>query len=308
MNSPPPTGEVAFSPTGEVAFSPTGEVAFSPTGEVAFPLTGEVAFPLTGEVALVTGAGAGIGAACARRLAREGAAVIVTDRDGPRARVVAGSIESDGGRAFALELDVADVAQIRQRLPESASRFGPVSVLVNNAAATDLSGGGRDKDVLSMEVEVWDATFAVNLRGAMLVCQAVLPAMIGAGRGAIVNLSSGAAFAAEHTRPAYSASKAGLEALTRSIAAAYGPAGVRCNAVAPGLTLTETVAGPGRGLERMRAIFQRHTPSPVGDADDVARVVAFLCSDAARYVNGVVLRADGGMAASQPYLADFLGR
>jgi NAD(P)-dependent dehydrogenase (short-subunit alcohol dehydrogenase family) len=159
-----------------------------------------------------------------------------------------------------------------------------------------------------MDVAVWDRTFAVNLRGAMLLCRAVIPGMLEGAGGSVVNISSGAAAAAEHTRPAYAASKAGVEALTRSVATAYGPRGVRCNAVAPGLTRTETVAGPGRGLEKMRTIFQRHTPSPVGDADDVARVVTFLASGAARYVNGVTLPIDGGMLAAQPYLADFLGR
>jgi NAD(P)-dependent dehydrogenase (short-subunit alcohol dehydrogenase family) len=259
-------------------------------------------------VALVTGAGSGIGAACARRLAQEGATVVVTDLDGARADAVAKSIGDAGANAVALALDVADEHDVARAVAETVRLLGPVTVLVNNAAATDLSGSGRDGDVLSMDVEVWDRTMAVNLRGAMLLCRAVLPGMIGAGGGAVVNVSSGSAHAAEHTRPAYAASKAGLEALTRSVATAYGPRGVRCNAIAPGLTLTETVRGPGRGLEKLRAVFQRHTPSPLGDADEVARVVAFLASGAARYVNGVVVPVDGGLLAAQPYLADFLGR
>jgi NAD(P)-dependent dehydrogenase (short-subunit alcohol dehydrogenase family) len=263
---------------------------------------------LWGEVALVTGAGAGIGAASARRLAAEGATVAVTDLDGDRAKLVAAGIVEDGGRALGLPLDVADEAAVGRCLEEAARTLGPVTILHNNAAATGLSGGGGDSDVLTMTTAVWDATMAVNLRGAMLAIRAVLPGMLARGRGSIVNTSSGAAGAAEHTRPAYGASKAGLEALTRSVATRYGPEGVRCNAVAPGLTLTETVLGAGRGLRRMRAVFQRHTPSPLGTPDEVARVVAFLASDAARYVNGVILRVDGGLLAAQPYLADFLGR
>lgn len=258
-----------------------------------------------GEIALVTGAGSGIGAACARRLASDGAVVVVTDLDPGRAAEVAASLSS-AGRSWGL--DVADEAAVTRIAGQVQDQVGQISILINNAAATDLSGGGRDGDVLTMDVDVWDRTFAVNLRGAMLMCRAHLPGMLAAGRGAVVNTSSGAAAAAEHTRPAYGASKAGLEALTRSVATAYGPRGVRCNAVAPGLTLTPTVLGPGRGLEKLRSVFQRHTPSPLGTADDVAAVVSFLASDAARYINGVVLPVDGGLLAAQPYLADFLGR
>jgi NAD(P)-dependent dehydrogenase (short-subunit alcohol dehydrogenase family) len=263
---------------------------------------------LAGEVALVTGAGSGIGAASACRLAAEGAAVAVTDLRGEAAERVCADIAAAGGQAIALTLDVADEDAVGRCVDEVARRLGPVSVLHSNAAATALSGGGGDAEVATMSAEIWDTTMAVNVRGPMMLARAVLPAMVAAGRGAIVTTSSGAAAAAEHTRPAYGASKAALESLTRSIAARYGRDGVRCNAVAPGLVLTETVRGPGRGLRRMRGVFARHTPSPLGTPDDIARVVAFLVSDAARYINGVVLHADGGMRAAQPYLAELLGR
>ena len=92
------------------------------------------------------------------------------------------------------------------------------------------------------------------------------------------------------------------------MATKYGPQGIRCNAVAPGLTLTETVAGPGRGVAKLRALMQRHTPSPIGSPEEVAAVVSFLAGPASRYVNGVVINVDGGLLAAQPYLADFLGR
>jgi NAD(P)-dependent dehydrogenase (short-subunit alcohol dehydrogenase family) len=271
-------------------------------------VTGSTESRFGGAVALVTGAGSGIGAAVARALSRDGARVVVTDLDLAQAQHVAGAISAGGGQAVPLALDVGDEDAVDRSVALAYQTYGPPTVLINNAAATDLSGSGRDADVLSMETAVWDRTMAVNLRGAMLLCRAVLPGMLAAGKGAVINTSSGGAAAAEHTRPAYAASKAGLEALTRSVAAVYGPQGVRCNAVAPGLTLTETVAGPGRGLEKLRTVFARHTPSPLGTADDVANVVSFLASDEARYVNGVVLRVDGGLLASQPYLADFLKR
>jgi NAD(P)-dependent dehydrogenase (short-subunit alcohol dehydrogenase family) len=263
---------------------------------------------LGGQVGLVTGAGSGIGAASAMGLASAGASIAVTDVDADRARRVAAAINESGGRAIGLELDVADEVAVEAGVREATRRLGGITLLHNNAAATQLSGGGGDDDVCTMSTAVWDETMAVNVRGAMLLCRAVLPGMLAIRRGVIVNTSSGAAAAAEHTRPAYGASKAALEALTRSIATKYGPEGVRCNAIAPGLTLTETVSGPGRGLQKMRDVFRRHTPAPIGDANDVAQVVVFLASDAARYVNGVTLRVDGGLLAAQPYLADFLNR
>jgi NAD(P)-dependent dehydrogenase (short-subunit alcohol dehydrogenase family) len=267
-----------------------------------------VTMTLDGEIALVTGAGSGIGAASASRLAAEGAAVAVTDLRVQDADRVRAEIVAAGGRAIGLPLDVADEKAIAWCVEEVTRSLGPVSVLHSNAAATQLSGGGADGEVATMSSEIWDATMAINVRGPMLLARAVLPGMIANHRGAIVNTSSGAAAAAEHTRPAYGASKAALEALTRSIATRYGPDGVRCNAIAPGLVLTETVRGPGRGLRRMRDVFARHTPSPVGSPEEVASVIAFLVSDQARYINGVVLRVDGGLLAAQPYLADFLRR
>ena len=149
--------------------------------------------PLAGEVALVTGAGSGIGAACARRLAADGAVVAVTDLRSDTAEQVAAGIVAAGGRARAFALDVADEQAVRDAVAAVAAAFGPVSVLHNNAAATDLSGGGQDDDLTSMNVELWDRTMAVNLRGPMLMCRAVLPSMIEVGRGSIVNTSSGAA-------------------------------------------------------------------------------------------------------------------
>jgi NAD(P)-dependent dehydrogenase (short-subunit alcohol dehydrogenase family) len=261
---------------------------------------------LTGKVALVTGAGSGIGAACARLMAAEGAAVVVSDIRLESAEAVADEIARAGGEARAHRLDVSDEAQIAACVASARQWFGPISVLHNNAAATELSGGGDDAMVDAMSQELWDQTMAVNLRGPMLCAKHVLPGMVAAGSGAIVNTSSGAGSAAEHTRPAYGVSKAGVDALTRNIASAYGPRGIRCNGVAPALTLTATVAGPGRGLEKMRAIFAKHTPSPLGTPEEVAQVVVFLASDQARYVNGVTVAVDGGLSARQPYTADFL--
>lgn len=263
---------------------------------------------LDGKVALVTGAGSGIGAACARLMAAEGAAVVVSDvrRDG--ADAVAARIAAQGGEARAYQLDVASEDEIRGCVAQVIDWYGRISVLHNNAADTALSGSGADATLDQMTQQIWDRTMAVNLRGPMLCSKHVIGHMVEAGGGAIVNTSSGAGSAAEHTRTAYGVSKAGLDALTRAIASQYGAAGVRCNGVAPSLTLTDTVRGPGRGLERMRAIFAKHTPSPLGSPEEIARVVVFLASDDARYVNGVTVPVDGGLSSRQPYTGDFLAR
>jgi NAD(P)-dependent dehydrogenase (short-subunit alcohol dehydrogenase family) len=186
--------------------------------------------------------------------------------------------------------------------------LGVPTLLVNNAAATHLSGTGRDRDLLETEVGVWDESYRVNLRGTMLVTKTLLPHLLAVGDGHIVNLSSGSAAKAEPTRFAYSASKAGVESLTRNVAAFYGPRGIRCNAVAPGLVLTEAASAPGRSLDRFRSVFARHTPSALGTPEELAAVIAFLLSDDSRYINGVVLSVDGGLLAGQPYLADLLKR
>jgi NAD(P)-dependent dehydrogenase (short-subunit alcohol dehydrogenase family) len=155
------------------------------------PVQHTLSGPLAEEVALVTGAGSGIGAACARRLAADGAAVAVTDLKAERAHAVAETIVRAGGQARAWALDVGDEESIAGCVEDVAAALGPVSILHNNAAATDLSGSGDDSEIVSMSVELWDRTMAVNLRGPMLMCRAVLPAMIRAGGGAIVNTSSG---------------------------------------------------------------------------------------------------------------------
>lgn len=203
---------------------------------------------------------------------------------------------------------MSDTDAVRVAVERAVSALGPPTLLVNNAAATHLSGTDRDRDLLETDIEVWDESYRVNLRGPVLVTKALLPHLLGTGDGRIVNLSSGSAAKAEHTRFAYSATKVGVESLTRNVAALYGRRGIRCNAVAPGLVLTEAASAPGRSMDWFRSVFARHTPSALGTPQEVAAVITFLLSDESRYVNGVTLTVDGGLLASQPYLADFLKR
>jgi NAD(P)-dependent dehydrogenase (short-subunit alcohol dehydrogenase family) len=258
---------------------------------------------LSGRAALVTGAGSGIGAASAAALAAAGAAVLVTDIDLDAAQTVAGKIEVGGGRAVAARLDVSSAEQWAATIDGPATGFGvPVTVLHNNAAITGGAVMARDLDVLSLDVETWDAVFAVALRGVMLGCRAVLPGMLGAGGGSIVNTSSVKGATGSSLRTAYSTAKGGIDALTRVVATTYGKRGIRCNAVAPGIVET-----PGLRTtvpaERLTELRDAHLLARLGRPEDIGAMVAFLASDDAAFVTGQVIAVDGGLTAHAPALS-----
>jgi meso-butanediol dehydrogenase/(S,S)-butanediol dehydrogenase/diacetyl reductase len=243
---------------------------------------------LDGRTAIVTGGGSGIGKAICRRFAADGASVVVADIAGDRAEEGAAEI---GGRAVQADVTVAaDVA----RMVEVAGR---VDVLVNNA------GGGMNDDLLEIDGDEWDDDLALNLKSAFLCTKAVLPQMTERGGGAIVNIASvnGLAFFAND---AYSAAKAGLIQLTRSVAVRYGRFGIRVNAIAPGTIRTPLWQ---ERVDKRPAIFERlvswYPLGRVGEPEDVADAAAFLASDEARWITGEVLRVDGGLLAGNYRMA-----
>ena len=248
---------------------------------------------LVGKVAVVAGGGNGIGAASARRLAAEGASVVVADIDVAAAERVAESIRSDGGSALPIACDISDEASVGELFEEVSRVSGGVDLLHNVAA--DLSPGtiGRDSDLLEIDLAVWDRTLQVDLRGYVLTMRAAIPIMLGRGGGAIVNTSSAAAFVGEATRPAYGAAKAGVNAVSRHVANRWGRQGIRCNVVAPGLVLTQTATEAVRDDVAKR--IRRNPSGLLGTPDDIAASVAYLLSSDAAFINGQVISVDGGI-------------
>ncbi|BCL25976.1 SDR family NAD(P)-dependent oxidoreductase [Streptomyces aurantiacus] len=240
---------------------------------------------------LITGAGQGIGEATARRFAAEGASVLVTDRDLPRATRVADAIRASGGTAEPYACDVADRAAVEAAVARAVDSFGGLDVLVNNACACHADPAAFEE----YEDGPWYEDFEITLHGAYRCIRAALPHLVAAGgRGAIVNI--GSVNAEQHFgAQAYSAAKAALASLTRTLAVESAPRGVRVNLVEPGTVRTNAWDGRHDALERAAA----HYPlGRVGEPDDIASAVAFLASADAAWITGVTLPVDGGLLVS----------
>jgi NAD(P)-dependent dehydrogenase (short-subunit alcohol dehydrogenase family) len=260
---------------------------------------------LKDKVAIVTGSASGIGRATARRLAAEGASVLIADITGAGAGDVAREINADGGRAAAQQVDLARPDSVEAMAAAAVERFGGIDILHNNAAATGPDTLGRDGGIIDAELDVWDTTMAINLRGAMLACKYAIPAMIERGGGSIINMSTNGSVAADVARVAYGVSKGGINALTVYVATLYGPQHVRCNAISPGLVMTEaadrTLPPPAKQI-----FIDNHLTPDLCRPEDIASVVAFLASDDSRQITGATLRVDGGMLAHLPMYAQMI--
>jgi NAD(P)-dependent dehydrogenase (short-subunit alcohol dehydrogenase family) len=237
---------------------------------------------LAHRTALVTGATAGIGRATALALAERGADVVVHGRDPGRAAHTLDRVTATGGSARFEPADLSKPSEVTRL----AERAGDVDILVNNAGIFQFA---RTADT---DQATFDAHIDINLRAPYLLVQALAPAMVLRGRGAIVNISSGAATTPGMGTGIYGATKAALESLTLVWAAEFGPSGVRVNAVAPGPTRTEGTAAQGDAFE---AAGKAVALQRVADAEEIAAAVVFLASGAASYVNGHTLSAVGGM-------------
>lgn len=261
---------------------------------------------LEGRIAIVTGGAGGIGAATAARLASEGATVIVADLDLDRAEAVAAKIGQGAAAAF---YDAEKPGTVEALIDTTVAGFGRLDILFNNAAITSPEIQREDTTAVDINLEAWDRIMAVNLRGYLAGCKYAVPHMLKSGGGAIVNTASGSGFVGDLSRIGYGVSKAGVIALTRFIATQYGRQGVRCNAVAPGLILTEAAQA---GVPELIALVQNHVLTPrLGKPEDVAAAVAFLASEDAGFINGETIVCNGGSLAHQPHshdLAQYLER
>ncbi|HEV2284370.1 MAG TPA: SDR family NAD(P)-dependent oxidoreductase [bacterium] len=253
---------------------------------------------LQDKVAIVTGGGQGIGRAIVLRLAQEGTEVVIADLNPATASAVAEEVQAAGRSAVAVRADVARAKDRRALVDAALAKFGKIDILVNNAGIVRVS------DPLEITEDEWDLIQTVNVKGTYFTCQAVLPHMLERGAGRIVNLASIAAKAGSTAFIHYNVSKAGVVALTRNLAVAYGKRGITVNCVCPGIVDTEMwakidrEAAPLMGLQpgeftRSRvgaiALGRMETPEEVGDA------VAFLCSDDARYITGQAINVEGGL-------------
>ncbi|WP_331770346.1 SDR family oxidoreductase (plasmid) [Embleya sp. NBC_00888] len=250
--------------------------------------------PLDGRVAIVTGASRGIGAATARALHRAGAAVVLAARDTDALNTLAAEIDADGGRALAVPTDVTDPAAVERLVAVAVDRFGRLDAAVNNAA-----GGGHPPTPLAdVDVAAFDSALTVSLRGVFLAMKYEIPAMLGSGGGAIVNMSSTAGLQAVGGLAGYVSAKFGLIGLTRTAALDYADAGIRVNALAPGPIHTEQLEAAGEHARRAAA--QAMPMKRIGVPDEVAAAVVWLCSDASSFVTGATLPIDGGKLAGAP--------
>jgi NAD(P)-dependent dehydrogenase (short-subunit alcohol dehydrogenase family) len=226
------------------------------------------------------------------RLARHGARVVVGDHRADSARAAAERIAAAGGEAQAQTFDMRDEDSVRALISSAIERCGGLDGIHVNAA--DLDAVVHDSDAVDVPLEIVDRTLAVNLRGHLLCTRHAVPALLARGGGAIVYTSSGAAFMGEPTRVAYAIAKSGLHALVRHVASRWGKQGIRANAVAPGLVMTEAVrrAMSEDACAQVLAI----TRSPrLGRPEDIAAAVAFLLSDDGEWINGQVIAVDGGV-------------
>ena len=247
---------------------------------------------LSGKVIVVAGGATGIGAATASRLGAEGALVVVGDVASDAATSTAARITADGGTASAVAFDLADPESVANLMATAAETYGGVDALFTVGA--DMAAIRGDTDVVDIDLDLWDRVMTVNLRGYVAAMKHAIPQLLSRGGGAIVNMSSAAAFQGEPARPAYATAKAGIGALTRHVAARWGKDGIRCNAVAPGFTATDAIRSVPQWPDLEASALKRIRGSRVGETDDVAALVAFLLSDEGGWINGQVINIDGG--------------
>jgi 3-oxoacyl-[acyl-carrier protein] reductase len=246
-----------------------------------------IAADLTGQTAIVTGAAKGLGRAIALTLARSGAKVACVDINAESLAETVGAIRSAGGTAEPMACDVTDSRRVAEVVDEVVKLFGGVQILINNAGIT------RDNMILRMKDDQWDAVLNINLKGTFLFTRAAAKPMLKARQGRIINVASVSGLMGNPGQANYSASKAGVIGLTRTVACELAGRNITVNAVAPGFIATDMTAALGEDI--LQEVRKQIPLGRLGDPQDVADAVLFLASDAASFITGHVLTIDGGL-------------
>jgi NAD(P)-dependent dehydrogenase (short-subunit alcohol dehydrogenase family) len=246
---------------------------------------------LEGRAGIITGASRGIGAATARAFVAAGVAVALAARDGAALAALAEELSSDGGRAIAVPTDVADRASVERLVDQTVDAFGRLDLAFNNAAG----GGQAPTPLAELPVDAYDSAVAITLRGVFLSMKYEIPPMLETGGGAIVNMSSTAGLEGVGGLAGYVSSKHGVIGLTKVAALDYAERGVRVNALAPGPILTDRLAEAGEEMQKRAGMAM--PMRRIGQVQEIAAAVVWLCSDQASYITGVTLPIDGGKLA-----------
>lgn len=249
---------------------------------------------MANKVALVTGGQAGIGAACAKRLAKDGVAIGVLDLTADLCADTVAAIEAAGGEAIALGADISDRAQVRAAVARLRERFGPITILVNNAGVTDFVPFEEITEAR------WEVVYKINVLGQIIVAQEVLPDMKGKGWGRIVNISSSSGQTGAVGMCTYSSSKGAVITLTRSMAQELGPLGITVNNIPPGSVMGTIMSEANRDKFQIptEMLIQAIPVRRMGEPNDIANACAWLCHEDSGYVNGQTIGVNGGRVVS----------
>ncbi len=256
---------------------------------------------LEGRVAMITGAGGGIGLETARLFAAEGASIVALDLSAQSLEAVSAAVGSSlpASRLHVGTCDVSDEASVAKAVQDASARLGPIDVLFNCAGGSSAA----DSPITEVNMGIWQRTLSVDLLGTMLCCRHVIPHMITAGRGSIVNVSSWGALRGNFQRHIYMAAKGGVISFTRGLAGEYAKKNIRANAVAPGSIRTPRTMQRHDAKDesdpkvQTRKRLQAEYPFSSGDPIDIANIALFLASDESRMITGQTLAADGGRSA-----------